>query len=95
LLVAIAIAIIDNDEYKTKEHIHSRHGSKIPPSSNSIFVTSMICFNKSVQCMPPSLVTAVETPAKYFAGVENQQKWSKKTKIRIAVMANGRCSLLK
>jgi len=47
--------------------------------------------------MPPSLVTAVETPAKYFAKVENQQKWYKKykTKITIAMMANGKCSSLK
>jgi len=28
--------------------------------------------------MPPSLVTAVETLAKYFARVENQQKWRDK-----------------
>jgi len=30
--------------------------------------------------MPPSLVAAVETPVKYFAGVENQQKWREKHK---------------
>jgi len=48
--------------------------------SDTIFVASLKCFNKCVQCMTPSLVTAFETPVKYFAMVENQQKWRERYK---------------
>ena len=41
-----------------------------------------IVFNECVQCMPPSLVTAIGTPVEYFARVEDQQKWSEKYKIQ-------------
>ena len=58
--------VIDNDHCKTKEHMDSSCRLEIPSFIGTIFVASMKCFNKYVQCMLPSLVTAVETPVKYL-----------------------------
>ena len=44
--------------------------------------------------MPPSLVTAVETPAKYFARVENQQKWREKYKNQDKDSSDGKWKVL-
>jgi len=44
--------------------------------------------------MPPSLVTAIETLAKYFARVENQQKWRDKNKNQDKNSGDGKWKVL-
>jgi len=86
--------VIDHHEYKAKEKIDSRHGSEIPSSSDSIFVAFMKYFDKCVQCMPPSPLTAVEMSVKYFARVENQQQCREKHKNQDKNSSDGKWKVL-